>query len=94
MLTAMLIGLGVMVVLGSVSLAFTFDAEQPQERPPEALEAPKPTLVLFQPTGWTAKLDNVPLEDLVASIEDHLKQERAVAERFARDPSARTLWLD
>lgn len=93
MLTAMLIGLGVMVLLGSASLAFTFNSEEAEPQT-EPVEATKPALVLFQPTGWTAKLDQVPVEDLVASIEDHLKQERAVAERFAADPSARTLWLD
>lgn len=94
MLTTMIIVLTAMVVLGGAGLAFSFRAEEEPPRAGAEQQPRVPVQIFFQPTGWSRDLKQVSVDELVAGIEQHLRNERAAAAAFARDPSARTLWVD
>ena len=76
----LLIGIPVFLIFGGALLAFGFHGEAQlieAARPATALES-KP-LVSFQPTGWTGTMKEATVEEIVASIEAHLKRKREEA---------------
>ncbi|MCB9558297.1 MAG: hypothetical protein H6707_19425 [Deltaproteobacteria bacterium] len=97
MLTMMIVVLGVMVLFGTVALAFS-EPDERNEQPMTAqqsveLEQPRPAMIFFQPTGWGRDGKERTVDEIVADIEAHLRQEREAARQFAKDPSASNLWL-
>jgi hypothetical protein len=90
------VGIPVFLIMGGALLAFAF-AQSPEEEAPaqqaaaEAAEAPTAegkALVFFQPTGWSASAKPASVEDVVASIEAHLRAERKAAAAFVENPAA------
>lgn len=93
MLIALAIGIPVFLIFGGALLALGFAASDEDEALGLA-EQPREQALFFGPMGWSAGKQAMSTEELVASIEAHLRQESRVASAFARDPSVRTLWLE
>lgn len=86
----LLIGLPLFLVFGGALLAFGFAHQREPEVQAtvhQASEPPSPEhrpLVFFQPVGWTNRMREASVEEIVTSIEAHLRQEhQAVGEKLA-----------
>ena len=90
------VGIPVLLIFGGALLAFSFSAEadaaEADAAQPRA-EAPS-TLVFVEPVGWSSKMKESSVEEIVSSIETHLRKERRMARAFAEDPSSANLHLD
>ena len=91
MLIVMGIGFSLMLLVAFGTMAFWVEDKEP---PQLASKTTSPTAqIFFQPTGWSATGKEVSVEQIVADIETHLAQEHSAAAAFARNPSARSLWI-
>ena len=93
------IGIPVFLIFGGALLAFAFSSGEPAQLQPTAERVAAETskahpLVFFQPVGWSSRMNEATIEEVVASIERHLRQEQQVAASFARDPSSPSLFID
>ncbi|RME27710.1 MAG: hypothetical protein D6806_04235 [Deltaproteobacteria bacterium] len=94
MIIALAIGIPLFLVLGGALLALAFHGEEEEQRLTLAVrdrrgEVKSEPVMLVTPAKISARQPT--LDELVAELEDHLKQELAQAERFANRPSAETL---
>ena len=108
MFTALFIGIPVFMILAGTlaALAFSVDPAEEQTTTQPAVQArPQPSLtdslsmsaapvVYSDPANTSTTADVLPVDELLQQIENHLRQERAAAAEFARDPSSRSLWLN
>jgi len=98
MFIALAIGIPIFLLFGGALLALGFSvSDEPEPEAAKAqttVEQPGQRALFFGPMGWAAGAQDLTTEELIASIEDHLRQENRLASAFARDPSARTLWLE
>lgn len=95
------VGIPVLLLFGGALLAFAVahtPADSPVQPEPTVAEQTQPAapapLVFFQPVGWTDTMQQATADEIVASIEAHLKAERRAAQSFVKDPSNQTLWVD
>ncbi|MBZ0272394.1 hypothetical protein K8I61_10180 [bacterium] len=99
--TLVLIGVPVLFLIVGTLAALSF-ARSPGEETVQAdvvreriLLAVQPNSSLFAPSGNAGReIRELSLEELVAAVEEHVRQERQAAQEFSRNPSMRTLWLN
>jgi hypothetical protein len=101
MFLALAIGIPVFLLFGGAMLAFAFNEPARDEDYAEAILGepvsvvqPAEQVCFLGPVGWMAGSEKLSVEDLVACVEGHLRDEAEATKAFAEKPSARTLWSD
>jgi len=89
MLLMLAIGIPLFLVLGGGLLGFA--SRPPRKRQPAqpAARPSGPALVFFEPVGWSSRSQEATVEEIVASLEKHLRESRELGSTFARDPKSK-----
>ena len=81
-----LIGLPLaMLSAGLFALSSGLESPAPQPQPEAEAEQKPAPLILFQPTVWTTDMRQVPVDELVAGIEEQLRKRRNAVRQASKD---------
>ena len=95
MLTFVLIGAPILFIIASTVGILAFSVSAPAPEAPRAVATkPREELAPVFVHPMPKQLEPMPIDDVVAQLESHLRHEREVAARFASDPSSTTLSLN